>query len=263
MLGAMRQGGVVVGVLADSLLKAATSAKWRKGLMDEHLVLVSPFYPEAGFNAGNAMARNKYIYCLAESSLVIHSGKKGGTISGAEENLKKAWVPLWVKPTTDKDAANADLVTKGGQWCEAEVQGLKISDLFEAKKSAVNPAEKGQDDLFSMPAETDLFAESEPKREPEVFDAEQDEADLNKCANQVTPAEPIVESEAPKMSPVNFYQVFITQLQRLAPVPTKMDDLIDVTGLNKAQLIDWLKRAEADGVVEKLNRPVRYRALDK
>ena len=89
MLGAMKQGGVVIGVMADSLLKAATSSKWRKGLMDDHAVLVSPFYPEAGFSAGNAMARNKYIYCLADSSLVIHSGKKGGTLNGAEENLKK------------------------------------------------------------------------------------------------------------------------------------------------------------------------------
>lgn len=47
----MKQGGVVIGVMADSLLKAATSSKWRKGLMNGHAVLVSPFYPEAGFSA--------------------------------------------------------------------------------------------------------------------------------------------------------------------------------------------------------------------
>ena len=33
MLGAMQQGGAVIGILADRLLRAATSAKWRKGLM--------------------------------------------------------------------------------------------------------------------------------------------------------------------------------------------------------------------------------------
>jgi predicted Rossmann fold nucleotide-binding protein DprA/Smf involved in DNA uptake len=43
MLGAMRQGGVVIRILADSLLKAATSAKWRQGLMNDHLVLISLF----------------------------------------------------------------------------------------------------------------------------------------------------------------------------------------------------------------------------
>jgi predicted Rossmann fold nucleotide-binding protein DprA/Smf involved in DNA uptake len=40
MLGAMHNGGTVVGVIADSLLKAATSAKWRHGLMEGNVVLV-------------------------------------------------------------------------------------------------------------------------------------------------------------------------------------------------------------------------------
>lgn len=50
---------------------------------------LSPYYPDAKFNAGNAMGRNKYIYVLAKSSVVIHSGLKGGTWEGAKENLKK------------------------------------------------------------------------------------------------------------------------------------------------------------------------------
>ncbi|HEX9584984.1 MAG TPA: DNA-processing protein DprA, partial [Gammaproteobacteria bacterium] len=60
MQGALDQEGTVIGVLADRLLRAATSAKYRKGLMANNVVLVSPFNPEAGFDAGNAMARNKY-----------------------------------------------------------------------------------------------------------------------------------------------------------------------------------------------------------
>lgn len=136
MLGAANQGGEVIGVMADSLLKAATSSKWRRGLMDGHAVLVSPFYPEAGFNAGNAMARNKYIYCLADSALVIHSGKKGGTLSGAEENLKKSWLPLWVKQTKDNDAANADLVAKGGLWLEADIHSFTIAGLVQNGEAA-------------------------------------------------------------------------------------------------------------------------------
>ena len=135
MIGAMQQGGMVIGVMADHLLRAATSSKWRKGLMEGHVVLVSPFYPEAGFNVGNAMARNKYIYCLADSALVIHSGKKGGTLSGAQENLKKAWVPLWIKQTTDKEAANANLVAKGGNWLKSDIQAFRITDLINNKET--------------------------------------------------------------------------------------------------------------------------------
>ena len=166
MLGAMKQGGVVIGVMADSLLKAATSSKWRKGLMDDHAVLVSPFYPEAGFSAGNAMARNKYIYCLADSSLVLPSGKKGGTLNGAEENLKKAWLPLWVKQTTDKDAANADLVAKGGRWLEADTEAFKISELMCNEGGRANQMKEQMGDLFSMPAQSELFFEAESNPAP-------------------------------------------------------------------------------------------------
>ncbi|PTB91218.1 DNA-processing protein DprA, partial [Marinobacter sp. Z-F4-2] len=67
MLGALESEGTAIGVLANDLLRAATSAKYRKYLMANNLVLLSPFYPEAGFNAGNAMQRNKYIYCLSDA----------------------------------------------------------------------------------------------------------------------------------------------------------------------------------------------------
>ncbi|NYT62972.1 DNA-protecting protein DprA [Alcaligenaceae bacterium] len=228
MLGAMKKGGAVIGVMADSLLRAATSAKWRKGLMDGYVVLVSPFYPDAGFSAGNAMARNKYIYCLADSSLVIHSGKKGGTLNGAEENLKKAWAPLWVKTTTDNDAANAGLVAKGGRWCEADVQSLKISDLLENNGVLATQVKEEQVDLFSIPAQPELLVAHESSS-----------------------------------SPVDFYQLFITELQRLASTPTTVEALIESTELHQSQVNGWLKRAEEDGVVKKLTRPVRYQVQEK
>ena len=61
MLGALEKEGTVIGVLSDRLLKAATSSKYRPALMARNLVLMSPFNPEAGFDVGNAMARNKYV----------------------------------------------------------------------------------------------------------------------------------------------------------------------------------------------------------
>lgn len=133
MQGGINTGGAVIGVMAESLLKAATSAKWRKGLMQGSTVLISPYYPEAGFNAGNAMARNKYIYCLSDAALVVHSGKKGGTLNGAKENLNSNWVPLWVKPSEDIKAANADLVSLGGKWSSGDVVSLKITELIATK----------------------------------------------------------------------------------------------------------------------------------
>ncbi|VFS67515.1 DNA protecting protein DprA [Kluyvera cryocrescens] len=265
MLGAMKQGGVVIGVMADSLLKAATSSKWRKGLMDGHAVLVSPFYPEAGFSAGNAMARNKYIYCLADTSLVIHSGKKGGTLNGAEENLKKVWVPLWVKHTTDKDAANADLVAKGGRWLDADAQTLTIADLMRIEGGRANQVKEEQVDLFSsMPTQPELFAESKFTLDTETeIETEPKVAIIEETVVKTTPSETVVEINDHLSSSVDFYQLFITELERLASTPIAVDDLVGLTGLHKLQLNDWLKRAESDGVVKKLNRPVRYQVQEK
>lgn len=270
MLAAIKQGGVVIGVMADSLLKAATSSKWRKGLMEGHAVLVSPFYPEAGFSVGNAMARNKYIYCLADSSLVIHSGKKGGTLNGAEENLKKSWVPLWVKQTTDADAANADLVAKGGRWLETDIQAFNIAELMKnAGGGRANQVKEEQVDLFSTPAQPELFAESESnpefesKPEKDVIEPEHELVVRESHARIEASSDRDVKSEAAPSGPVDFYQLFTTELQRLAKQPVTVNALIESTDLHKSQLTEWLKRAVDDGVVKKLNRPVRYQVKNK
>nr|WP_229794149.1 DNA-processing protein DprA [Arenicella chitinivorans] len=269
MLGAMKQGGVLIGVMADSLLKAATSSKWRKGLMDDHAVLVSPFYPEAGFSAGNAMARNKYIYCLADSSLVIHSGKKGGTLNGAEENLKKAWVPLWVKQTTDKDAANADLVAKGGRWLEADTEAFKISELICNEGGRASQVKEQMGDLFSMPAQPELFTETEPgpeiepEHKKEAVESETESIVNENQANIVVNSGKTAESDAAPSGPIDFYQLFTSELQRLAEKPVTVEELIESTQLNKSQLTEWLKRAVDDEQVKKINRPVRYQVKNK
>lgn len=263
MLGAAKQGGVVIGVMADSLLKAATSSKWRKGLMDGNVVLVSPFYPEAGFSAGNAMARNKYIYCLADSSLVIHSGKKGGTLNGAEENLKKAWVPLWVKRTKDKEAANADLVAKGGSWLEADAHALTIARLIRNEDIPASWVKEDQVDLFSMPVQPELFAESASGSERDGLQAERERVVTETQEKIEDQSKQIIENEVAPSDSVDFYQLFTRELQRLAKAPISVDELSASTQLHKSQLNDWLKRAEEDGVVKKLNRPVRYQVKNK
>ena len=127
MQGALAHEGTGIGVLADSLLRAATSAKYRKALMANNLVLISPFNPEAGFDVGNAMSRNKYIYCLADAAVVVSSTKnKGGTWNGAIENLRQKWVPLWVKSSSESSSGNAELVRQGGRWLPGDRFDLAV-----------------------------------------------------------------------------------------------------------------------------------------
>ena len=113
MLSSLQAGGTAIGIMADSLLKAATASKWRMYLQNDQLVLISSFYPEAGFNVGNAMARNKYIYTTANSALVVRADEgKGGTWAGAKENDENKWVPLFVKQPSDA-SGNVVLLNKG------------------------------------------------------------------------------------------------------------------------------------------------------
>ena len=119
MRGALDAEGTVIGVVADNLLGSVTSAEYRARLMSGNLALISPFNPEVRFLVGNAMARNRYIYCLAEDAVVVSSTPgRGGTWQGAVENLRRGWVPLWVKRTETPGPGNMRLVDQGGKWLE-------------------------------------------------------------------------------------------------------------------------------------------------
>ncbi|MEP3630551.1 MAG: DNA-processing protein DprA [Hyphomicrobiales bacterium] len=254
MLGAINADGGAIGIVADSLLRAATSKKWRNALMDGRLVLLSPFYPEAGFSVGNAMARNKYIYCLAESSLVIHSGTKGGTINGAEENLKKNWVPLWVKPTHDKEAGNASLVAKGGRWCESDTKAIEVQSLFVSRNTPDIQEQETQTDMFALNStiteplkgsvEPSLDHRSLPRTNPKTV----------RLDDEPTQCEAATVGSVP----IDFYQAFVLEITRVARKPVTTDEIVEGLVLHKTQVNTWLKRACDEGLVKKLKGPVRY-----
>lgn len=120
MLASLNAGGTAIGIVADGLLKAATASKWRKHLQSEQLVLISSFYPDAGFSVGNAMARNKYIYTMANSALVVRADEgKGGTWAGAKENNENSWVPLFVNQRSNA-SGNIALLANGANPLELQ-----------------------------------------------------------------------------------------------------------------------------------------------
>ena len=134
-LGRLESEGTAVGVLADGPLRSATSAKYRQHLVSNDLALVTPFSPEARFHVGNAMSRNKYIYCLADVGVAVCSTpERGGTWHGAVENLKAARVPLWVKRNDSEASGNSGLVERGARWLPARVEGP--GSPFPSTKSA-------------------------------------------------------------------------------------------------------------------------------
>lgn len=129
MTGSLQAGGNVIGVMSDSLERAAIASGNREFLVDRHLVLISPYDPQAGFNVGHAMQRNKLIYALADAALVVTSDlEKGGTWAGAIEQLDKFhFVPVFVRNGENASRGNLALLKRGGQaWPEP-----KDADSFE------------------------------------------------------------------------------------------------------------------------------------
>ena len=274
MLGALESEGAAIGVLANDLLRAATSAKYRKYLMANNLVLLSPFYPEAGFNAGNAMQRNKYIYCLSDAAIAVHSGTSGGTWNGVLENIKHNWVPMWVKSTDDPEAGNAALVQKGAKWLPENLSEIGLSHLLKAADSSANQ-------------DADLFAQQQAELVPETLESEpltdsgqieegktaSDEV-AKETAERASKPSPKQEhtapssvlgdryAEKPALTQLSLYDHFLLMLRNETGSPKTIDELLEATQLHKTQLNEWLKQAVADDKVTKLNRPVRYQWVE-
>lgn len=89
---ALLNNGFTVEYLSDSLLKKLKKSDVVKNIQQGKLLLMSVSKPDAGFNVGMAMMRNRYIYAQSIGTVIIHSDlNKGGTWNGANENLKNGW----------------------------------------------------------------------------------------------------------------------------------------------------------------------------
>lgn len=166
MLASLEAEGTAVGVLAAGLQRAATSRQYRQALQRGDLALVSPFSPDARFHVGNAMGRNRYIYCLASSAVVVASKPDtGGTWSGAVENLKHGWVPMWAHRSSAADSGNANLVKQGAHWLppddlavvfrggaprSSETSTSKSATKSHSEQAIVAPADLAEFDHYGL-----------------------------------------------------------------------------------------------------------------
>ncbi len=112
MAGSLNSEGQAIGVVADNLIRSAVKPEYRRSISKSNLVLISMNNPESRFTVGNAMGRNKCIYCLSIAAVIVHLGTSGGTWTGAVENLKKGWVPMFVRESKDSKSGNSILVDR-------------------------------------------------------------------------------------------------------------------------------------------------------
>lgn len=224
MRGALEAGGRAVGVLADGLERAVVRRGDRGALMDGRLVLVCPFDPAARFQVWRAMARNKSIYALADAALIVSADLgKGGTWAGAVEQLEKfRRTAIYVRPAGAAEAGLAALRERGARtWPEPDGSDA-LADLLDAAG-----AEEGMADRAASPPG---LAEVPAERDADPAGA-----------------------------------VFARALELLARAcagePKSAAEVAAALGIRQTQAGDWLARAVAEGALEKLSKPARYRAI--
>lgn len=139
MQAALDSGGHAVGVLAESLARAIRQRDVREFVMDDRLVLITPYRPDSGFSIGAAMGRNKIVYGSADHAVVVSSDHlKGGTWSGAVEALAAGWCPLFVRLGEEVPLGNRELIAKGARPL-SDVELENIEEITEWIKTHARP----------------------------------------------------------------------------------------------------------------------------
>jgi DNA processing protein len=244
MRGASEAHGRVVGVLADSLERAAMRREHREALMDGHLVVVSPYDPTARFHVGHAMQRNKLIYALADAALVVSADlRKGGTWAGAEEQLEKLrFTRVYVRSTGDIGPGLEALGKKGARPWPNPASAEELKDALQA------PVAEGD----RLPEQKSLLDahENQPRaphmEEPRKHDEPAPPNSLPAQRSESSPAEELFGK--------------VRELLGGMTTPKTEAEVAEELQVSKAQAREWLKRLVEEGAVEKLSRPVRYRS---
>ncbi len=175
---------------------------------------------------------------------------KGGTWNGAVENLKREWVPLWVRRNDDRASGNPLLVRKGARWLPE--RPLSLSSLWET------PPVRGRMKEPSDPPRLRPKAETAPTEGMNAATVRAGETPVEKRREPGLTTEPGA-GDRPSEFRGDFYSLFLQRLSELQHVgPLKDVDIAERLELEKPQVKAWLKRGVADGEIKKLHRPVRY-----
>lgn len=87
--------------------------KYYEAIVKGDVLVLSTFFPKAGWDVGLAMARNIYIYGLATEIYVAESDNKGGTWEGVIDGLKRKRRIYVRVPLSNEKNANLKLIDLG------------------------------------------------------------------------------------------------------------------------------------------------------
>ena len=130
---AINSGGIAVEFLSDGLMKKLKNSSTVDLIRKGKLLLLSAGNPDVGFNVGLAMQRNRFIHAQAVATTVIKSSfNKGGTWSGATDNIKHYWSPLYCLNNGQK--GNTELIKLGATPIDIK---FDFSDIKKISKPTI------------------------------------------------------------------------------------------------------------------------------
>lgn len=231
MEGALDAGGAVIGILSDSMSKSVLSKRYRGAIRERRLLLLSHVEPDARFTVGQAMERNRYLYTAADAVIVADSDIKGGTWSGALENVKRRWTPAYVRQGSEQRPGNLALLGEG-------LIGLDDTWLYEGK--SLRSLFEGQ-----MPTRDTL----------PLF-----ETSAEKCGSEIVADAIAGQGAGPKIEPDShangsadaraLFTVFVDRLNMWLAIGSQTTDLIAARfSLDRSQVERWLIRAKSEGMI--------------
>ena len=282
MRGALDSRGRVAGVLADGLEKAAMLREHREVLMDGRLVLICPYDPAARFQVGHAMQRNKLIYALSDTALVVNSDYgKGGTWAGAAEQLDKLrLVPVYVRANGEMGKGIEGLRERGAKpWPEP-----KSPEAFEKILDAALRAEHSAPEQRSLSmavrdgsAPSQDVRKTEPETPARTLESRPVEDStpagelfakvtelIERMGRPRTEASVAEELEITKKQAEVWLGCFakrkIRELFRGANICKTEAEIAEALQVPGKQIRACVKRLVEEGALDKLSRPVRYRS---
>ena len=244
--GALDAGGTAIAVLGDSLLQTTRIPVTRSHIHHGSLLLITPFTPDAPFSVGNAMARNKLIYCLSDAAVVVASESgKGGTFTGAVEALKAKWVPVGILPSGNSGSGFALLKDRGG----IELSLRPVADLRLLLTTPIEPAARPEDD---HPAQASLFAKTESTQLSTILAKAEESPSVPATDAEMSVPFPWMDSLPGLM------EEFVRYWAHLGLEKTTADILAERLGLQRSQVQAWLKVLVDTERVDRSKSPVRY-----
>lgn len=262
MTSALNAGGSVIGVLADTLLRRSVSREVRYALSDGHLLLISPYHPEAGFNVGMAMGRNKLIYALADYGLVVSADyKKGGTWEGAEEELKrKPGRPVFVRlgdsvPTGNRKLFNLGALefpridgflnpaillqeTAAGKIAQESKDETSLFSQLNTSGQVVHAVREASSTIEPTPTRTESpITVQEATKPPEEHPVKTPDNSPTALGQTASPPKSVFEVVKP---------LIVLALDK----PRTLEELAKILDVRKPQLQDWVRILLEKSVIE-------------